>query len=474
VAQQHLDRLTSVDASFLHLEDAGHAHMQIGGLAVLDGPPPTEEELFDHLSSRVHFVPRYRQRLAHPPLRTGRPVWVDDPSFRLTYHVRRTALPPPGSEEQLLRLVARVMSQRLDRAKPLWELWVVEGLAGDAFGLLSKNHHALVDGVGGVDLLTTMFDLAPEGVQVDPPPWSPRPAPSPLGLLAHGTVGGLRALTGAAVGVTGAVLRRPVETAGEIVERAQGLGEVARAFLRPAATTPLNVPPGPHRRFAVVRARLEDFRTVKNTFGGTVNDVVLAVVSGALGRYLRGRGISTEGSRLRAMVPMSIRREDQRHAAGNRLAAMVVPLAVDETDPVTRLARTRAAMDALKTSKQPVGARTLTDVESWLPPTLLAQASRLNLSSRLYNVLITNVPGPQFPVYLLGRRLREAFPVAFLAPDHTLAVAVLSYAGTMAFGLVGDYDVVPDLDVLATEIEAGVRELLVCAREASPAGRRDG
>jgi diacylglycerol O-acyltransferase len=463
MAQKHLDRLSAVDAGFLHAEDGSDAHMHIGGLAVLEGPAPSIEEFTSHIEGRLHLVPRYRQRVVHPPLQTGRPLWVDDADFTISYHVRHTALPRPGTEEQLRRLVGRIASQRLDRTKPLWEVWLIEGLADERFAIINKTHHALVDGVGGVDILTALFDLEPEPARATPEPWDPHPTPRTTGLLAHGAQAALKTAAGIATGLLGAAANVR-DSARRAAEAGQGVLEIGHRLIDPAPATPLNRKPGPHRRFATVSCDLEDFKTVKNSLGGTVNDVVLTVVSGALGRFLQSRGMETDGLVLRACVPMSVRTADQKGGAGNRITIMVAPLPVGTPDPSERLAAVRESMDGVKNSKQAVGAETLTKMEEFMPPTVLAQAARLGFSPRLYNVLVTNVPGPQFPVYLLGRQMLELFPVAFLAPTHLLAIGIISYHGRVTLGLLGDYDGVPDLDLLAKEIESALDELVAAAK----------
>jgi diacylglycerol O-acyltransferase / wax synthase len=466
--QRHLDRLSSIDASFLHQEGPA-SHMHIGGVLVFEGPPPEFTDFLDHVRGRLHLVPRYRQKLTTPPLETGRPLWVDDPDFNLEYHVRHTALPSPGTEEQLFLLAGRIASQPLDRSKPLWENWLIEGLEGDRFALISKTHHALVDGVSGVDLASVLLDLerSPQRPPEDLEPWQPKPEPSSVELVAAGVRG--------VIGVTGGIASRAVSAAthpgrslGAVRDAAEGVGEIVWAGLNPAPETPLNVEIGPHRRYAVVRHQLDDYRTVKNTFGGTVNDVVLTVVSGALARWLHSRGVRTEGLEMRALVPVSVRTADHQGTLGNQLAAMRGPLPVYIHDPVARLQHVRRAMDGLKESKQAVGAATLAAVNNLAPPTILAQASRVQFSTRLFNLLMTNIPGPQFPLYVLGRQLEDLFPLAFLPRNHALAVAIMSYNGGIDYGLLGDYDALPDIDVIADGIDASLRELL----EAAPRARR--
>lgn len=472
MAQQQLERLSAVDASFL-ANETPVSHMHVGAVVVLEGPPPPFEDLLDSLRSRLHLVPRYRQKLACPPLASGRPLWVDDPSFNLEYHVRQTALPRPGSERQLMRLVARIMSQQLDRTKPLWETWLVEGLEDGRVALISKTHHALIDGVSGVDLAQVMFDLHPVPREIDADaeglaPWTPRPEPSASELVAGGVAGLARAGLGIAAGALGA-LARPQSALAQIREAAEGLGEIVWAGMNPAPATPLNVEIGPHRRFVGVRCRLADFKKVKDAFGGTVNDVVLAVVSGALREWLRSRGVRTEGLELRALVPVSIRAEHEHGQMGNRIAAMRGPLPVYVKDPLTRLELVRVGMDGLKESKQAVGAEVLAGVQNFAPPTILAQAARINFSTRLFNLIVTNVPGPQFPLYVQGREMLEVFPVAFLPTDHALAIAIMSYNGGLNFGLLGDYDALPDIDRIADGLAASLAELVALAGEREPA-----
>jgi diacylglycerol O-acyltransferase / wax synthase len=465
MSQQHLDRLTAIDASFLH-QEGPTSHMHVGALAIFEGPPPPFDELLDALRGRLHLVPRYRQKLSVPPAGTGRPLWVDDPSFDIEYHVRHTALPRPGSEDQLLRLAARIFSQQLDRSKPLWEIWMVEGLREGGFALITKTHHSLIDGIAGVDIAQVIFDLGPVPAEVPHPdePWQPAPEPSAAEILAAGALGLLR--TGARTAAAAAsVAARPSDALRSARVALEGLGEVAWAGLNPAPETPLNVEIGPHRRFAVVRNELADFKAVKDAFGGTVNDVVLAVVSGALRVWLQSRGVRTEGLELRALVPVSIRARDERGTLGNPIAAMRGPLPVYIEDPVARLRTVKAAMDGLKDSKQAVGAEVLANVQNFAPPTILAQASRINFSTRLFNLIVTNVPGPQFPLYLRGRQVLDVFPVAFLPRHHALAIAIMSYNGRMNFGLLGDYDALPDIDVIVDGVGASLEELLALARE---------
>jgi diacylglycerol O-acyltransferase / wax synthase len=466
--QGHKDRLSAIDASFLHQEKQA-SHMHVGALVIFEGPPPSREDFSAHIRSRLPLVPRYRQRLAFPRFEMGRPFWVDDPSFNLDYHVRHTALPRPGSEEQLRQLVGRIFSQRLDRSKPLWEVWLVHGLEENRFALISKTHHALVDGVSGVDIATVLFDLEPVPAKLEEEQeWTPSPVPSDVELVAEGVKGLVRtpfSLAGRALGA----LQNPGRSVSQVREAAEGVGEVVWAGLNPAPEVPLNVEIGPHRRIFWVRSRLDDFKEVKNGLGGTVNDAVLAVVAGALGRWLRTRGVRSEGLELRALVPVSIRTQDEKGTLGNRIAAMRGPLPVYVEDPVERMRLVREAMGNLKQSKQALGAEVIAGLQDFAPPTLLAQASRLNFSTRLFNLIVTNVPGPQFPLYLLGREMEEIVPIAFLPERHALAIAIMSYNGKVDFGLLGDYDAMPDLEDLGRMLEESLAELLEVARSRAKA-----
>ena len=460
--QGHLDRLSSIDASFL-TNESSDSHMHVGAVMIFEGPPPAYDDFLEHVRGRMHLVPRFRQKLAFPPAQLGRPFWVDDPTFNLSYHVRHSALPSPGSEEQLRNIAGRVYSQALDRSKPLWEIWLVQGLERNRFALINKTHHALVDGVSGVDIATVLFDLkpVPEPHEAEPR-WVPSPAPSSAELAAEG----IRELSETPLRLARRALRaaaNPETTIRKAAEAVEALSEVAWNFTDPAPDVPLNVEIGSYRRFCWSRASLEDYKRIKNAFGGTVNDVVLTVVSGALRNWLRGRGIAVEGLELRALVPVSIRSEDEQGHLGNRIAAMRGPLPVYVEDPVKRLQIVRAAMDDLKESKQALGAEVISRFNDFAPPTLLAQAGRINFSTRLFNLIVTNVPGPQLPLYVLGRELQDVFPVAFLPEHHALAIAIMSYNGGTNFGLLADYDSMKDVELLADGLSESLAELLEAA-----------
>lgn len=455
------DRLTGLDASFLHLERSG-AHMHVASTIIFEGEPPTHQEFRDHIASRLHLVPRFRQKLRTVPLDQGRPVWVDDPHLNLDYHVRQTALPAPGSEEQLRNLAARIFSQQLDRSKPLWELWLVEGLHDDRFAIIGKSHHALVDGVSGVDITTVLFDLdsEPQGSPASAPPWLARPEPTDLKLLADAWRERLTSPQEVYRGVR-AALRGPRQVL-------RGLGATSKMVGAGIAApdTVFNVEIGPHRRFAIAQTSLDDLKRVKDEHGGTVNDVILSIVAGGIGKYLRARGHDTEGLEMRAMVPVSVRAAEEQGALGNRITAMMAPLPVWSEDPVERLHLVTETMGDLKASGQAVGAEILTKITDFAPTTIASQAARLQPAQRFFNLVVTNVPGPQFPLYVLGRKMESIFPMVPLARRQALCVGIMSYNGQVNFGLIGDYDAMADLDSFALDLEAATREAIATAPRA--------
>jgi diacylglycerol O-acyltransferase len=452
------DRLSGLDSSFLHLERSG-AHMHVASTSIFEGPAPSHAEFRDHIASRLHLVPRFRQKLRFVPFDQGRPVWVDDPHLNLDYHVRQTALPAPGSEEQLRNLAARIFSQQLDRSKPLWELWLVEGLRNGRFAIIGKSHHALVDGVSGVDITTVLFDLdrEPAGKPKAAPPWLARPEPTDFSLLTDAL---RERLTSPREIVRGfrAALRGPRQ-----VLRGVGATSKVLGAGMSAPSTPFNEEIGPHRRFAIAQAQLADLKRVKDAHGGTVNDVILSIVTGALGKYLRARGHGTEELTMRAMVPVSVRAEEEHGALGNRISAMMAPLPVWCEDPVERLKLVTAEMGDLKSSGQAVGAEILTKITDFAPTTIASQAARLQPAQRFFNLVVTNVPGPQFPLYVLGREMESIFPMVPLARRQALCVGIMSYNGQVNFGLIGDYDAMADLDSFALDLEATTDEVIATA-----------
>jgi diacylglycerol O-acyltransferase len=468
MAVQHLDRLSFADAAFLWQEDRGtHAH--IGWVMIFEGPPPAYADLLKHVKGRLHLVPRYRQKLAFPPLQLALPLWIDDPRFNLEYHVRDAALPAPGSWDQLRALAGRIFSQRLDRSKPLWELWLVQGLHDRRFAIINKAHRAVVDGIAGVDISTILFDPHPEPAPVPPAaePWLARPEPSPADLV----TAGVRDLVAGPIEAVRQAWRRlddPNATIAAAREAAQGLRELGSAYMRPPSPTPLNVPVGTHRSVYWTRCRLADFKRIKAVCGGTIDDVYLAVVSGAVAAWLRRRGINPRRLELRADFRISLR---DQHTGGSRIVKYLAPLPVGTSDPVQRLLQARRLLEDLKRRRPTLGADAIAVLQDFTPPALLSRVSRLTFSSRLFNLIAAYVPGPQFPLYLLGHKLVQVGPVGFLVERCALMVVLVNYNGMLEFGLVADADVVPDLDDLGRDIDAAVAELLEAARKQKVGGR---
>ena len=450
-------RLSVLDELFLHLEGP-NTHMHVGGAIVFEGPPPDYADFLASAEKRLQMVPRFRQKLATVPFGLGRPVWVDDTHFNIEYHVRHTALPAPGDDEKLKRLTARVMSQQLDRSKPLWEIWFAEGLGGDRWALVSKTHHCLVDGVSGADIMSVILDLTPEGQEVEVERWVPEPEPTADQLLVDAIKERLTS-PAEAIRILQSSVLDPAKVPNKLVEGARALGAFVGGSLDFAPPSSLNVQIGPHRRFETILVELAELKRIKNSLGGTVNDVVLSAVSGGLRRLLKARGERTEDLELRAMVPVSVRADQDRGALGNQVASIWAPLPVSEADPVKRLAYVTEKMRDLKSSGQAVGAQLLTSLGEYAPPTILSQAARLVARQRAYNLVVTNVPGPQFPLYSLGREMKEVYPVVPLSGNTTIGIALLSYNGTVGFGLLGDFDAAPDLAVLAEGIEKSIAEL---------------
>jgi diacylglycerol O-acyltransferase len=454
--------------------------MHIGGVAIFEGPAPAYEELREHISGRLGLVPRFRQRLAQPPLALSRPWWVDDPQFNLDYHLRQIGLPRPGDAGPLKALIGRVFSQRLDRNKPLWEMYFVEGLEDGRFALITKAHHALVDGISGVDLASVIMDTAREPIPVSGAlvPFERHPAPSSAELALRSMGQYLRAPVMLAQYTAGAALypRRVTRMVGRVGAAA---GSIGWELLNAAPRVPLNGQIGPHRRYEYRTLEFAQVHAIKRRYAATINDVVLALATGALRRWLLRRGVRTEGLELRALVPVNLRSEDERGLLGNRVALLRAGLPVYAEKPEQQLLLVRDRMRRVKRSRQLMAAETIIGLSDFAPPTILAQASRLNFSTRLFNLIITNVPGPQFPLYLLGRQLESIAPIAFLPGGHALSIAVFSYNGMLTFGLLGDYDKLDDVELVAGGLEASLAELAEVAPaavsfEGGDGGARDG
>ncbi|HME02798.1 MAG TPA: wax ester/triacylglycerol synthase family O-acyltransferase [Solirubrobacteraceae bacterium] len=450
-------RLSTLDASFLEFEDAV-THMHIGSVGVFEGPPPRPEELREMVLGKLSLVPRYRQVVRFVAFGAGRPVWVDDHHFNLDYHLRRTALPAPGGESELRHLVGRVMSQQLDRHKPLWEMWIIEGLDEQRWGLLSKIHHCMVDGVSGTDLITVMLDpeRTPEPPAKDS--WKPRPEPRGVELLVRSVAATLTSPYELAC-----ALAAPRSFAIRGRDAAQGLLRL-RDVIRPTPPSSLNGPVGPHRRWGWARTRLSDVKTVRGALGGTVNDIVLAAITGGFRELLISRGESVDRVVL-TLVPVSVRSPAEHGVYNNRVSAMFAKLPVGIADPRLRLDAIRAQMADLKYSKEAVAGEVLTSLAGFAPPMLLALAERLGTRVPQHNVntVTTNVPGPQHPLYAAGRRMLESFPYVPLGGHVRVGVAIFSYDGAVTFGVTGDYDTAADLDVLCEGIERSMAELIELA-----------
>jgi diacylglycerol O-acyltransferase / wax synthase len=454
-----MDRMSPLDASFLHIEDAA-SHMHIGSVAVFDGPPPMYEEFEAMVAGKLPAVPRYRQKVRFVPFQLGRPVWVDDPHFNLAYHLRHSALASPGGDRELRNLVGRVMSQQLDRHKPLWEMWMVEGLERGHWALVSKVHHCMVDGVSGTDLLTVVLDAEREPASSLPDAWRPEAEPRSARLVVDALTD-LVASPYEQLRAARSAMRAPRQVLGQLGELGRGLRAFA-GVVRPTPMSSLNGPIGPHRRWDWARTTLADVKLVRNALGGTVNDVVLAVLTRGFRDLLLARDEDVSGRVVRTLVPVSVRTPGERGAYNNRVSAMIAELPVGEGDPTERLDVIRAQMDGLKESKQAVAGEILTSLSGFAPSLLLALGTRVavRIPQRNVNTVTTNVPGPQKPLFACGRTMLEAFPFVPLASSVRIGVAIFSYNGMLNYGVTGDYDTAPDIAVLCSGVEAGMRELL--------------
>jgi diacylglycerol O-acyltransferase len=468
-----MQTMSPLDASFLHVEDAV-THMHIGSVGIFEGPPPGSEEVKAAIAGRLPLVPRYRQKVRFVPLALGRPAWVDDPHFNLDYHVRRTALPSPGGDQELQNLVGRVMSQQLDRAKPLWELWVAEGLDDGRWALISKSHHCMVDGVSATDLLSVILRTERDAAPDAPDSWKAESEPNSAELITHSLA--LRAASPyEGVRTVLSAIRGPQRMTRQAVGVARGLANLGRPLLSPTPSSSLNGPIGPHRRWDWARARLNDVKEIRQAHGGTINDVVLAAITSGFRDLLLSRGESVEGRVVRTLVPVSVRAEEDRGTYNNKVSAMFAALPVELEDPRERLAALHEQMQELKGSGQAVAAERLTALSGFAPAMLLALAGRVGsrLPQSSINTVTTNVPGPQQPLYLAGRRMLEAFPFVPLGGSVRIGVAIFSYDGGINFGVTGDRDSAPDIDVLCKGIERGIADLLKAGSSQSRDGAAD-
>ena len=464
MAYTHYDRLTSLDAAFLDLESPS-VHMHVGSVGVFDPGPLAAREggidfnrVLEVCEAGLVRAPRFRQKLATPPV-IGHPVWVDDEHFDIQYHVRHTALPHPGDERQLKRLAGRIMSQKLDRTKPMWELWFVEGVAGGKLGVISKIHHCLIDGISGVDLLAafmgkdSQYRLARSDYR-----WVPRRAPGPATLV-RDEVMRRASLPLRVLGATPAALSRPRATFSNASRMASGFREALAASISAASATPLNQPIGPHRRFDWLRFDLAEVKAIGKRLGGTINDTVLACVSGAVRTYLRQRGENLDDIDFRAFVPVSTRSASERGKLGNRVSMLVARLPVDEESPRQRMERVIAETRHLKESSQGVGTEIIEELSDWTSTALLTAFSRTAAAARSYNMVVTNVPGPPFAVYMEGAEMLASYPLVPLFENQALGVALLSYNGSLFWGFNADRELVPDLHVFVEAVEQELETL---------------
>ncbi len=443
-------RLSPQDAAFLYLE-GGPVHMHIGFAMIFEGPAPSYDELTEHVASRLHLVPKFRQRLAYVPLGIGRPVWVDAHNLDIHYHVRDAELPQPVSDAELRRVVGRIMSEQLDRTKPLWEITLVSGLEGDRFAVIGKTHHCLVDGISGVDITVALCDFAPEA---DASPngdtqWQPGPEPSRSQLFVDALVEKATKPFKSLWRLVRATIRAPRSVAVSLLENLAGIASITWTVLHSAPKTPLNKEVGRDRAFTWVETELDDLKEIKNALGGTVNDVALAIATGALRRWLPARGVSTKGLELKALIPINVRTETDQGTYMNKVTGVMAPLPVYAEDPKERLRIISSAMGRLKGSKQALGAGLLS---ANFPRTITRRATRL------FNLCVTNLPGPQVPMYGMGRELKEMLPILPIGSDQALGVAVMSYNGKVFFILIADQSNLPEIDDIQAYFEESIAE----------------
>jgi len=467
-----MDRLKPLDAVFIDAEDTDpHTSMAIASIAVFEGPAPSHNEFLAYLAGRLPRVPLYRRKLRTVPFRLGRPVWVDDPDFDLRYHVRRVALPEPGGDEQLAALMARVMSQRLDRARPLWEYWVAEGLAGDRWALISKIHHCMVDGIAGTDLYRAVFDFTPE----------PEPFPAAADRTVPGEPSSVRLAAQAALDMAALPVRqvralgRAATDPGRAVQQAAGTARAMAKLapsLRPAARSSLSGHIGRERRYTWARASMDDVAMIKRELGGTMNDIVLAAISGGLRALLLARGEEAQPHEVPSLVPVSVRAAGKESVYENQVSAVIADLPVHIADPVERLAAVHAELQSLKASKEALAGEALVTLGGYSPYPLASWWVRrvLGLPQREIVTVTTNVPGPRQPLYGMGRRLEEIIPYVPIASTVRTGISIFTYCGNITFGITADYTANPDLGTLARGIEDGMAGLVAAAGHRPGAG----
>lgn len=465
MADFHYEPLSYLDASFLALESRT-SHMHVAAVVLFDAAPLKSDEggidiarIRAHINSKLQYIPRYRQRLEWVPY-DRRPVWVDDDAFNFDYHVRHTSLPRPGTDRQLKELAGRIVSTKLDRSKPLWEIWVVEGIEGDRFALIAKIHHCMIDGVSGIDLTTILLNVIPDSTIEEAPEWKPRPAPTPS-QLAVAEAAKLTRRTIDRLTNMGEALRDGRSVADRAMDKtAAALTSLKSGWLSPSDRTPLNPDLGPSRRFNWTEIPLEDLKQIKTGLGGSVNDAVLAIAAGAIRSFLIEYR-DHEPAEFRVMNPVSTRARSDRGKLGNQVAMWLIDLPVDEPDPVRRHQLIRERTRDLKENNHALGAATLVEISSGTPITLLSLANRVvGPRMRPFNMTVTNIPGPQFPMYLLESQMIASYPMVPLWAQHGMGIALFSYNGRMQWGVQADYDTLPDSEQFIEAILRSCAELV--------------
>lgn len=454
-----MERMSTLDAGFFFAESA-NVPMHLGALAVFEGPAPSYRELAGLYAAKLPRVPRYRQVVRTTPMHMFRPVWADDEHFELGHHLRQGTVPKPGRAPQLHQLAGQIYAQPLDRSRPLWEAWLLKGIEAGRWAILSKVHHCMVDGIGGSELMAQTFDLSPDaGPPVQPADWEPQPGPSLAGTLATGLRDAVTWPLRVLAGVPGLV-RPQLPAIDDVAAFTRGLTSSARRLAVPAASC-LNGPIGPGRRWAWTTASLAKVKQIRAEFGGTVNDVVLAAITRGFRDLLIERGELSDGLIVRSLIPISIRCADESGVITNRLSAVLANLPVAESDPSRRLQLVKNQMDQVKHTHQAVGAELLTQVLDAAPAALLkfGASAAFQIPQPLVQTMTTNVPGPQFPLYILGRQMLQAHPYAPIGDNVKIAVAVFSYLGQLSFGITAESSAAPDLDILAEGIHHGLAEL---------------
>jgi len=463
-----MERMNTLDAGFFFAENTC-VPMHLGALALFEGPAPSYPDLVDLYVARLSRVPRYRQVVRTAPLHMFRPAWADDEHFEIGHHLRHAAVPKPGRALQLHHLAGEIYAQPLDRSRPLWEAWLLDGLEAGRWAILSKVHHCMVDGIGGADLMTEVFDLRPDcRPPVETPVWQPQPGPTLAGALASGlrdaVIWPVRVLMGVP-----SLVRQRLPGPDDVAVFASGLGSSARRLMVPSASC-LNGPIGPSRQWTWTTASLNMVKQIRAEYGGSVNDVLLAAITRGFRDLLMERRELSDGLIVRSLVPISIRCPEEHGVTTNRLSAVLANLPVAESDPIRRLQLVRDQMRQIKRTNQAVGAELLAQMLGATPPSLLRLGTRVafQLPQSLVQTMTTNVPGPGFPLYVLGRKLVQVHPYAPIADNVKIAIAIFSYLGELSFGITADSSAASDLDVLAQGIHRGLAELQTASQCHSP------